>query len=308
MQYILDKQRKHVKFDYNELFASASTIKKDFYRIWKKIVQKTDLDIINDEDRNEVKNLVLYDILDGNRSTMISKPAIDRNLETPLYTLNFIHTLRTLGARSCYIMIHTSYNRERGNADFNQIMKKIALGAPLIKEYAIQNDIHCSCIGMQENYEHISLLNDITESTKDGNFHTYFLFDYNEKWLLTKSAQNMLNTMPNIDVYIRHTKFQPSGGWIPEKMSRSAFLYSQNGSIYSNWDSDELITLVALSLLAKLLHKGECLDKIYNTREEIIQRYELRELKLFNEIINLRENPKKLCMMGSPMGIYQFYY
>jgi len=304
----LDKQRKHAKFDYNELFASGSTIKKDFYRIWKKIVQKIDLDIINDEDCNEVKNLVLYDILDGNRSTLISKPAIDRNLEAPLYTLNFIHTLRALGARSCYIMIHTSYNRERCNADFNQIMKKIALGAPLIKEYAIQNDVHCSCIGMQENYEHICLLNDITESTKDGNFHTYFLFDYNEKWVLTKSTQNMLNTMPNIDVYIRHTKFQPSGGWIPEKMSRSAFLYSQNGSTYSNWESDEIITLLALSLLAKLLHKGEILSKTYATSEEINKRYKLREGKLFNKSIKLRLDPKKLFMMGSPFGIYQFYY
>jgi hypothetical protein len=308
MEDLLNNYEKITDLDYNKLFASTSTIKNDFYKIWDKIIQKIDLDIISDKNCKEIENLVIYDILDGSRSTLISKSKVDWDVELPLYTLNIIHTLRALGARNCYIMIHTSYNRERGGKEFNQVLKKITLGALLIKKYAIQNNIRCSCIGMQENYEYIHLLSDIMESTKNGDFHTYFLFDYNEKWILNRNAQILLNNMPDIDVYIRHTKFQPSGGWIPGKMSRSAFLYSQNGSIYSNWDSDELVTLLALSLLAKLLHKGEILSKTYITREEIDQRYRLRELELFNKVIELQANPKKLFMIGSPIGVYQFYY
>jgi len=308
MEDLLNNYEKITDLDYNKLFASTSTIKNDFYKIWDKIIQKIDLDIISDKNCKEIENLVIYDILDGSRSTLISKSKVDWDVELTLYTLNIIHTLRALSAKNCYIMIHTSYNRERGGKEFNQVLKKIALGAPLIKKYAIQNNIRCSCIGMQENYEYIHLLRDIMESTKNGHFHTYFLFDYNEKWILTRNAQILLNNMPDIDVYIRHTKFQPSGGWIPGKMSRSAFLYSQNGSIYSNWDSDELVTLLALSLLAKLLHKGEILNKTYITREEVDQRYRLRELELFNKVIELQANPKKLFMIGSPIGVYQFYY
>ena len=273
MKYTLDGYRQFIDLDYNKLsnkiFVSNSIIKNDFCKIWSNIIQKIDLDTVSYKDYLEVKNLVIYDILDGNRSTLISIPMNYCNVGTALYTINLIHMLRMLGARSCYIMIHTSYNRERGKKEFNQILKKIAVGAALIKKYAIQNNVRCVCIGMNKNYEHIDLLNDVMESTKNGDFHAYFLFDYNEKWILSKDAYNLLDTIPDIDVYIRHTKFQASGGWIPSKMSHSVFLYSQNGSVYSNWDFDELLTLLALSLLAKLLHRGETLSKTYVNEEEI---------------------------------------
>ena len=205
-------------------------------------------------------------------------------------------------------MIHTSYNRMRGESEFKNILQSVEVGASLIKRYTIANNICCSCICNNEEYELASLLKDISNSTKNGKFHTYFLFDYSEEWVLSKKGINIIKNLPNIDVHIRHTKFQFSGGWIPGKMSRSVFLYSQNGTIQNNWKSDELLTLIALALLAKLLHRGEALNKVYATEEEINQRYDLRELKLFNKVIHLREHPKKLFIMGSPIGVYQFYY
>lgn len=308
IQHILESQEPFFEVDYSKILASESDIKKKFNQIWKTIIRKTELDIPISTALSEIKNMVLYDILDGNRSTIVSKTLGNNDVESGLFVINLIHTLKTLNARNCYIMIHTSYNRERGEKEFTYILRKISLCAPLIKEYAIQNSISCSCIGMEKNYELTSLLNDIVESTKNGDFHVYFLFDYNERWGTTKEAQHILNALPDIDVHIRHTKFQISGGWIPEKMSHSVFLYSQNGTTYSNWSSDELITLIALALLEKLIHKGEILHKIYTTQEEVFQRYELRELKLFNKVIHLREHPKKLFIMGSPIGVYQFYY
>ncbi|UCD14545.1 MAG: hypothetical protein JSW60_03755 [Thermoplasmatales archaeon] len=305
---LMDEQGQSGDFDYDKFFTSPSAIQNDFYKIWNKIIQRTGLDIRLCDNLEELKNLVVYDILDGNRSTLVSKSMFSNELECVFYVLNFIHTLKALGARYCYIMIHTSYNRERGKKEFNRILERISLGAPLIKKYAIQNNVRCSCICLTKNYEHIHLLNNIMDSTKNGDFHTYFLFDYNEKWITTKYARDIFNSLPDIDVHIRHTKFQVSGGWIPEKMSHSVFLYSQNGTIYSNWNSDELVTLVALALLAKQLHQGELLKKTYHTKEEIKKRYELRELDLLNKVIYLRESPKKLFIIGSPTGIYQFYY
>jgi hypothetical protein len=288
--------------------ASTSAIKNIFYKIWNEIIQEIGLDISADEGFAEIKNLVIYDILDGTRSTLISRYPIDYRLESGLYALNFIHTLKALCAKNCYIMIHTSYNRGRGKKEFNHVLEKILAGEPFIKKYAIQNSISCLCIGVKDNYEHGNLLKDINETTKKGVFNSIFLFDYNEKWPLSKEGQNVLKNLPDIDVFIRHTKFQISGGWIPGKMTHSVFLYSQNGSTYSNWDSDELVVLVALALLAKLLHKGEVLNKIYSSVEEINYRYILRESKLFNKVVILRENPRKLFILGSPMGVYQFYY
>jgi hypothetical protein len=305
---LLHERNPALELDYNCLFSSSKAIKNDFNRIWNKIIQKNNLDINIDKALSEIKNLVIYDIIDGSRSTLASKSIIDPRLEAVLYTLNFIHTLKALGAKKCIIMIHTSYNRKRGENDFKKILHAIKTGAPLIKKYAIENNIWCNCCVVNKNYELFDLLKDVTESTKKGDFCAYFLFDYNEEWAITPDGKEAITNLPNIDVVIRHTKFQISGGWIPEKLIHSVFLYSQNGSIYSNWNSDELVTLIALALLAKSLHAGELLQKTYISLDEINQRYECREKKLFNKVIKLREKSKKLFMMGSPIGVYQFYY
>jgi len=205
-------------------------------------------------------------------------------------------------------MVYTSYNRERGKDEFKNILCSVKTGIPFIKKYAMENNVQCSCICMNENHEFIDLLKDVTESTKNGEFCAHFLLDYNEECVNDEKWRNLIGNLPDIDVHIRHTKFQFSGGWIPGKMARSVFLYSQNGTAYSRWDADELVSMMALALLAKLLHRGEMLDKTYTTMDEISERYKLRELNLFNKVIHLRDNPKKLFMIGSPVGVYQFYY
>lgn len=306
MENMLLESGQTIEFDFDNLLTSNSKIKNYFYKIWNTIIQKTQLNISMDTAVKEFKNLTIYEAVDGSRSTLNQN--LDRGRECVLYVINFLHTLKTLGAKNCFIMIHSSYNRKRGENELKNILHDIEIGSALIKKYGIQNNIRCSCICINENYELINLLKDVTESTKNGEFCTYFLFDYNEEWAMTEKGQNIIKNLPNIDVHIRHTKFQFSGGWIPDKMSRSVFLYSQNGTTYTNWKTDELVTLISLALLAKLLHRGESLDKIYTAQEEINRRYKLRELQLFNKIINLRENPKKLFMIGSPIGVYQFYY
>jgi hypothetical protein len=284
-------------------------IQDDFCNIWTSINEKVESVKISVEDAQEsIKELVLYDALDGGRTTLTSKPFIEPKDDIPLFSIALIHTLRVLGAKSCVIMIHTSYNRERGEKEIKRILSTIKSGAELIKQYSIEHDVRCNCVCMNENYELIDVLREIEQQTQDGTFNAYFLFDYNEEWSATSEGYNILNSLPDIDVHIRHTKFNFSGGWIPGKMCKSAFLYSQNGSLFSNWESDEIVALVTMALLAKKFNRGEGLNKIYSGYDEIRRRYIKREIDLFQKIIYLREHPKKLFILGTPIGTHQIYY
>lgn len=297
------------KYIFQKMFASPLKIHSDFQNIWKNITEKVDCpETTVEEARKSVKELTIYDILDGGRTCLVSKPAIKPIDEIPLFSIALMHTLQVLGARSCVIMTHTSYNRGRGKEEFNRILTTIESGAEIIRQYSIENNIRCICLCIAKNYELRDILKEIEQATKSGTFNAYYLFDYNEVWYSTENGSRILNTLPDINVHIRHTKFQPSGGWIPDKMSRSAFLYSQNGSIYSNWESDEIVALVAMALLAKKLNEKEMLDKVYSDYNEIKHRYVKRELHLFKKVIRIRMNAKKLFTLGSPEGLYQIYY
>lgn len=307
-KYVVDSKDYFIEAYSDTLLASQSSIKKYFHELWPALIQNAGLEIDVHVALKEFRNLVVYEALDGSRSTLPLNLRDNRGIEGALYVINFIHILQTLGVKTCCIMIHTSYNRKRGASEFQHILQSIESGATSIKKYALENNVRCSCFCVNTHHELTDLLHDISDATKNGLFHAYFLFDYNEEWAMSKKGQYFLKFLPDIDVHIRHTKFQFSGGWIPGKMSRSVFLYSQNGTTYTNWDTDELIVLINLALLAKLLQQGEGLNKIYTNNEELIHRYDLREKQLFNRIVRLRDHPKKLFMIGSPVGIYQFYY
>jgi len=299
-----------LKYDFRKLFASQSMIHDDFCNIWTSINEKMrSVKTSVEEAQKAIKDLVLYDILDGSRTTLTSKPFIKPKDDVPLFSIALIHTLRVLGAKSCVILIHTSYNRERGQKEFKRVLNTIKSGAELIKQYSIENDIRCNCLCLNKDYELIELLKDAQQQTQGGTFNAYFLFDYYEECFGTREGHNILDTLPNIDVHVRHTKFNFSGGWIPSKMHKSAFLYSQNGTVYSNWEPGELVALVAAALLAKKFNDREGLSKVYSSDDEIQRRYIKRELDLFQKTICLREHPtKKLFILGSPIGTYQIYY
>ena len=107
---------------------------------------------------------------------------------------------------------------------------------------------------------------------------------------------------------MRHTKLQLSGGWIPTKMLRSTYVYCQNGALFSNWSHEEYVAMAACCLLSKVLMSGEVLSKSYTDIDEIKRRYQMRELNLFQKVVKLREKPRKLFVVGSPVGLYQIYY
>ena len=141
----------------------------------------------------------------------------------------------------------------------------------------------------------------------DPSFHAHFLLDYEEEWFLTPEWRAYLDALPEIDVVVRHTKLQVSGGWIPTRMRKSAYMYSQNGSLYSNWTAPEYAALVAVAYLAKVLHKGEALSKQYVSVDEIKDRHRKREVDLLQRTVRLVAKPRKLFVIGSPIGLIQVY-
>lgn len=297
-----------IKINYREFLAPSDLIRDDFKKIWYNICKKSHINIDFNTAISTLKDLVIYEAIDGSRTTLTTNKLVKSDVENALFIINYIHVLKSLGAKTCFMMIHTSYNRERGKIEFEKILTKVKNSAPLIKKYCMENKVICSFICANKKHELKPILNDISEQTKNGEFLSYFLFDYSEKWAMTREGNRTIMNLPDIDVHIRHTKFQFSGGWLPEKMSRSVFVYSQNGCVYSNWKSDEIVALIAISVLAKQLHSGELLNKSYKTQNEIISRYRQRELELFNKKIELRKDRKKLFIIGSPIGILQFYY
>ena len=297
-----------LRYEFERLFATPSRIQNDFEHIWSSIIKNVGVKTTVEGAKEDVKDLVLYDALDGGRSTLTTKPFIEKQDDMPLFSIALNHTLKALGAKSCVTMIHTSYNRERGGKEFERVLSSIKSGAELITQHSIKNKIRCNCLCMNEDYELFNVLRDSEKKTRGGIFNAYYLFDYNEEWYGKKEGQNTLNTLPEINVHVRHTKLNFSGGWIPSKMEKSAFLYSQNGSVYSNWESDEIVALVALALLAKKFNEGEGLTKVYSGNNEIEDRYIKRETELFQKTVHLREQSRKLFICGSPNGVYQIYY
>jgi hypothetical protein len=65
--------------------------------------------------------------------------------------------------------------------------------------------------------------------------------------------------------------------------------------------------MVAVALLAKLLHSGEALTKQYVSVDEIKDRYQQRELRLEQRVVRLKDKPRKLFVLGSPTGLIQVY-
>jgi hypothetical protein len=297
------------RINFNNLFLTTRQIQKKFESIWKQIARNFSQISLNSNDYIKlIDKFVIYDALDGTRSTISTDVEIPSKAEASLYLLEFIHTLKAIGASNCIIMVHTSYNRERGEEEFFKILNKIKIGLKILEKYSLMNDIRMNCLCNNKNYELKRDIKMLEKKTINGKFITNLLFDYNESWIKTKSGYNMIESLPNIDVNIRHTKFNFSGGWIPEKMKKSDFLYSQNGTVFSNWKSDELIAQLIIALICKIINAGEALSKKYNSLEEIQLRHKMREKELFNKTIYLREKYKKLFYFGSPIGIYKIYY
>ncbi len=291
-----------------EEFPEPVELQSTFHRIWGSLEEHLALSLTSEEALRLFRSLVIYDMPDGTRSTLTVDPQIDAGTDAALYCVALIHVLRALGAPSCIIMTHTSYNRERGKEGLDRILKIIMRGSKPLKQYADGNDVAVHWIGMVPGYELYDHLTTNFQPPKNPSFDAYFLVDYAEDLVTHPDVGSLLQELPEVHVCVRHTKFNMSGGWIPGKLLKAAFVYSQNGTLYSNWTFEELVSLSTVSLLASLFQSGEGLAKMYGDIDEVKARYQMRELRLHNQLIRLSARPKKLFLLGSPLGVHQVYF
>lgn len=288
--------------------ASPEEVVESFRTIWDRLADEMDLDFGSGSALEEFRDLVVYDIPDGTRSTLTVPPMMDVDLDAGMYGLALIHTLKSLGARSAVVMTHTVYNRSRGPEDTKRLLRVVARAVEPVAQYARRHRIALDILGLSPGYELEDLLKATLPTLGDFAFRAHFLVDYAEELFLTPEGRAALERLPNIDVCVRHTKLQVSGGWIPTRMLKSSYVYSQNGTLFSNWEPDEYAALAAVALLSKKLMSGEILSKAYIDIDDVKRRYQLRELNLFQKTVKLRPEPRKLFVVGSPIGLYQVYY
>lgn len=287
--------------------ATPEAIRAAFTESWDSLSHSLGLGIEPEKALVGVQSLVMYDIPDGTRSTLSIPVNYDVEADAGLYCLALVHTLASLGARSNVILTHTAYNRERGPEETRRFLEVLARGIDPFREYSRRHGIEIHLEGIREGYELEAAFRRAFPVPADAKFDAHFLMDYEEEWFLSPAGRELLDLLPSIDVVVRHTKLGLAGGWIPMKMRKSAYVYSQNGSVHSNWTFNEYASMVAVTYLAKVLHQGEALSKTYTSIDEIKARYREREIKLRQKIIRLSPKPRKLFVLGSPVGLIQVY-
>ncbi len=287
--------------------ATPELIREAFVHAWEGLSHSLNLAIEPDAALRGMRDLVVYDIPDGTRSTLSVPLTTDVQADAGMYCLALVHTLASLGSRRAVILTHTAYNRERGPEDTKRFLEMLSRGVEPFRGYARRHRVAMRLHGLREGYELAPNLSEAFPLPDKSTFDAHFLLDYREEWFLTPEGRVALEALPDIDVVVRHTKLQVSGGWIPIRMRRSAYMYSQNGSLHSNWTFPEYATLAAVAYAAKVLHKGEALSKQYVSIDEIKDRYRQRELGLQQRTVRLIAKPKKLFVIGSPVGLVQVY-
>ena len=287
--------------------ATPEAIQEAFVTAWEGLSHSLGIEIGPSRALEELKDLVLYDIPDGTRSTLSVPAAMDVETDAGMFCLSLVHTLASLGCRTGVLLTHTVYNRERGPEDTRRFLEIMASGVEPFRGYARRHRIGMHLHGLHEGYELGPLLEHAFPPNPDAKFDAHFLLEYEEEWFLTREGRALLQALPEIDVVVRHTKLQVSGGWIPLRMRKSAYMYSQNGSLNSNWSHAEYAAMVAVAYAAKVLHKGEGLSKQYVSVDEIKDRYRHRELDLQQRVVRLNEKPRKLFVIGSPTGLIHVY-
>ncbi len=287
--------------------ATPEAIRDAFVSAWEGLSHSLHLKVGPTRALHELRDLVLYDIPDGTRSTLSVPETMDVETDAGMFCLSLVHTLASLGVARSILLTHTVYNRERGPEDTKRFLEILARGVDPFRGYARRHGIAMHLHGMHEGYELEPLLAKAFPLPAAPKFDAHFLLEYEEEWFLTPEGRALLDALPSVDVVVRHTKLQVSGGWIPMRMRKSAYMYSQNGSLNSNWSYDEYAALVAVAYAAKLLQSGEALSKQYVSVDEIKDRYRQRELNLQDRVVKLKEAPKKLFVIGSPVGLVRVY-
>lgn len=285
--------------------------------------------------REEMKNLVIYDMTDGTRTSTALKGE-DAYFDGGLFCLRLINFLNALGSKNVYInVIHEGH---KNRANYEDIYKGMKKHVGVYSEFAKKYNIRLKFLGdytsriepfklllrgrfrkdkvskMEASYrfDFRNVLGGLEKTTaRNTGLTVYFLINYSTKWAEKKGA-NFFRKLPNVNAVVRHTKGYINGDmWIFDKFDNHTLVYAQNGSSSINWSDRQLLYLIALSLRSVKLNEGFHLSKKYagNEKENIRENRE-RKLEMVDTDFyggSEKNLPKRVIIFG-PYGpeIYKF--
>ena len=236
-------------------------------------------------------SFVPYLYLDGHRSSKAGLTDSEKYSSGFNFFLRFGQIMQKLGFKQMVTMVHTSRNcYVHGRLD--SIIKAILENFDHSHEYInssvfrLYGDIELyKKTGHKDFYSFLSKINKKRE--KNPSFQHHIMINYSEEWALNNL--NMIKQMPDISSVIRFTKGYVSGGWIPNKMRETTFIYSQIPSISEYWTDEALTTLLFISLKNWSLMKQYIGKKEYkNDEKELIHKERDLNLGIFRNKLKIK--------------------
>ena len=246
---------------------------------------------LKEEDLHKYSDLfVPYLYLDGHRTSCVGENEIDQYKSGFDFFIRFAEILRSLGFKQLITMVHTYRNLQvRGRIE----AVKTATQESVISKFHHLNNSSIDFYGNLELYKEIGL-NDFYEFLKsysinhsENNFHHHILINYSEDWAIKNLSK--LSHMPNVSSIIRFTKGHVSGGWIPTKMQKSTFVYSQIPSVSEFWSDEGILSLILIAFSNWMKTEKYIGSKSYS-REEKEEIHNIRDKNLTFPKINIETN------------------
>jgi len=236
-------------------------------------------------------SFVPYLYLDGHRSSNSGSSDLEKYSSGFRFFLRFGMMMQQLGFTKMVTMVHTSRNckdRERIDSIQSAVQKSIDFTDDYVSKskFQLYGDIESyKSMGNSEFYNYLNEVDNKSPAKPD--FIHHILINYSEQWAINNLDR--INLIPDISSVIRFTKGFVSGGWIPIKMQKTTFVYSQVPSVSEFWSDDGILALFLISLKNWIATKDFIGTKSYDNEEkELI--HKKRDIDLSHNTIKLYLN------------------
>jgi hypothetical protein len=251
------------------------------HKIFRDCCEKLEIDDM----RENMEELVIYDMTDGTRTSTELEGA-DAYFDGGLFVIRFIHFLKVLGSKNSYInVIHEGHKNRVNYTDIYEGMRR---HVDMYKKFSAIDNLRLRFIGkydVQINpgetaYDIRKDFKDLEDATAKNPAHiAHFLINYSTRWA-AEEGKEFFRTLPSVNVILRHAKGYVNGDmWLYGKLDNNSFVYAQNGSSNINWSDRQIIMLIATCLRSMMLNKGTHMSKKYEGDEKDIVRQK-REIEL----------------------------
>ncbi len=241
---------------------------------------------------NKYINLfVPYLILDGHRSSNPGTSDVEKYESGVRFFIRFGEIFQKLGFNKMVTIVHSARNCndvERIESIQSAIKRGLNFSNEFVQgsKFLLYGDMGAyKSVGKGNFNNYLSEV--IMKAPEKPSFTNHILINYSEDWAINN--QTAVNNIPEISCVIRFTKGFISGSWIPFKMQKTVFVYSQVPSVSEFWLDNGILSLILISLKSWLSNKDFIGTKLYEGEEKELL-HEKRDIDLSLKKINLDLN------------------